>query len=164
MIVFDFDCTLTKKHIRSKEDLPSVEHDALRSGIRNLRASGYRVSLASYGHKGLIEQTLKDAGVYEDVELVVTPNTVADMYGVAWEDGYNPRSKWNLDKTTMLNIITDKTGLKKTNVLLVDDSYGNVTRAESNGYHAVCVVACEGVDSTLAKVFKTIAKIDLFNS
>lgn len=149
LVVFDFDCTLTKKH-SNRADIANIkalftDRDLIEILIRHLRRTGRFVAIASYGYKDVILAAMDDifgeSSPFSESN-VITPIDIANMYDIDWPEFSEPPVGSPYNKNTMLKLLADDHDLEPDEVLLIDDSLQNVRNARNAGYLAIHIKAC----------------------
>lgn len=98
-------------------------YPGVRDGLKQLKASGYRVACVTNKAAQFTEPLLKDMGIYSEFELVVSGDTTA-------------RKK--PDPMPLL-YAAEKLGCTPAECMMVGDSSNDVTAARQAGFQVVCV-------------------------
>lgn len=179
IVVFDFDGTLTRFNIpaelsriksmfrTSKNDPFMVVDNALKYMVKNIgldkiyselvidksfldlinnmKNQDIRVIIMSYGYNDIIKKLLEAKGYTDLFELVITP---ADFN---LKEGYDQTEKLD-GKNVMLNRVSKVYGVRKENIILIDDSFENVKRACQKGYKILHVDSGNGLTLNMLKM------------
>jgi phosphoglycolate phosphatase-like HAD superfamily hydrolase len=96
------------------------------------QTNGARFVVTSYGSKPVIESFLKRLGILYLFDAVMTPS----FFGLL--DGYNVFTQLK-GKNVMLERVARHYGIPQSQILLLDDSPGNINTAKASKYPAVQV-------------------------
>lgn len=177
VVVFDFDCTITKKHTCARKghgDLTSDEAsglDGLDEYVGRLNAIRFRdlvyllesaqviVAIASFGSKPVISAMLRLILGHkrENLVEVVTPGDIEkkNPNDRIWRDCHKPPPEYS--KNDMLLLIKKRFNIQKNElILLIDDDSSNIEKAKREGYSGYAVTPCigfEGVYHNLSRDF-----------
>lgn len=176
MLVFDFDCTVTKFHTCGKNalneqqaNLPNAldNYVGLENSLRfkllieNAKKLGMRVAIASYGRKNVILALMNQIfGIVDNpfsVENIITPADIAEKFGIKWDECRKNPPMYN--KNSMLDILSERYNIPKEEILLVDDTEGNVETALESDYGGIAVSKCKGFDAVLSDLNKVIKSL-----
>ena len=102
------------------------------------QTNGARFVVTSYGSKPVIEAFLRRLGILYLFDAVMTPS----VFGLL--DGYNVFTELN-GKNVMLERIATHYGISQSQILLLDDSPGNINTAKASKYPAVQVNPTRGL-------------------
>ena len=160
LIVFDFDCTVSKLHTCSNNitltdalapnaitrTIGDEDAQNFENFVNDLKLIGKNVAIASYGTKSIILTLLSRIFGTDDQfdsANVITPIDVATIYGVKWKECHDPPPNRNFNKNSMLNILSNRYNIKPARIFLVDDTKENILNAQA-GYAGKIVPRCQG--------------------
>lgn len=168
VIVFDFDCTITKKHTCAKKGSGELTPDyaseldgldeyvgrlnaiRFKDLVNSLQSAQVKVAIASYGSKPVITSMMRLIFGSSKGNLieVVTPGDIAKKNpgDRTWRDCHTPPQGYS--KNDMLSLIKKRHNiLKSENILLIDDDSRNIEKAQFEGYSGYPVHPCIGFES-----------------
>jgi hypothetical protein len=175
MLVFDFDCTITKFHTCSnhltKTDaaLPNAldMYIGLENALRfkllidNARKLGIKVAIASYGKKDVILVLMNQIfGIVDNpfnADNIITPADISAKFGIQWLECHKQPLAHN--KNNMLEILSERYDTPKDDILLVDDTGGNIETALGSDYGGIAVSRCKGFDSVISELEEVIKSL-----
>jgi len=154
-VALDWDCTLSTmtKADRRRYGMQELDHSrylaaSVRQWLHRLHAAGYRLSIVSYAYEPRIVESLRAAGITEQmipVERVLTMDDYLDGDGARLPVADR---RWLVPKSRMMDELRRRLGVDdKRRFVLVDDNPENIEDMAQHGYAAYEVPRCADGDT-----------------